>query len=103
MAAGTGVRAGAGRAPSTEPAERGAMLGYWNSAVTSYYLLTGSTALLLALGLVMVLSSSTVDSLVAGHSPYAIALNQALFALVGLPLLWITSRTPPSLSLIHIS
>ena len=96
MAAGTGVRAGAGRAPSTEPAERGAMLGYWNSAVTSYYLLTGSTALLIALGLVMVLSSSTVDSLVAGHSPYAIALNQALFALVGLPLLWITSRTPPS-------
>ena len=96
MAAGTGVRAGAGLAPSAEPAEHSAMLGYWNSAVTSYYLLTGTTVLLLSLGLVMVLSSSSVDSLAAGHSPYAIALNQALFALVGLPLLWITSRTPPS-------
>ncbi len=95
MAAGTGVRAGVGRAPSAEPAERSAMLGYWNSAVTSYYLLTGTTALLLSLGLVMVLSSSAVDSLAAGHSPYAIALNQALYALIGLPLLWLASRTPP--------
>ena len=95
MAAGTGVRAGAGRAPSTEPAERSEMLGYWNSAVTSYYLLTGTTAMLLSLGLVMVLSSSAVDSLAAGHSPYAVALNQALYALVGLPLLWVASRTPP--------
>jgi len=95
MAAGTGVRAGAGRAPSIEPAEHSAMLGYWNSAVTSYYLLTGTTVLLLSLGLVMVLSSSSVDSLAAGHSPYAIALNQGLYALIGLPLLWLASRTPP--------
>jgi cell division protein FtsW len=95
MAAGTGVRAGAGRAPSAEPAEHSAMLGYWNSAVTSYYLLTGTTVLLLSLGLVMVLSSSSVDSLAAGHSPYAIALNQGLYALIGLPLLWLASRTPP--------
>src|SRR5450756_1875229 len=68
MAAGTGVRAGAGRAPSAEPAARSARLGYWNSAVTSYYLLTGTTVLLLSLGLVMVLSSSSVDSLAAGQS-----------------------------------
>jgi cell division protein FtsW len=95
MAAGTGVRVGAGRAPSAEPAEHSAMLGYWNSAVTSYYLLTGTTVLLLSLGLVMVLSSSSVDSLAAGHSPYAIALNQGLYALIGLPLLWLASRTPP--------
>jgi len=95
MAAGTGVRAGAGRAPSAEPAEHSAVLGYWNSAVTSYYLLTGTTVLLLSLGLVMVLSSSSVDSLAAGHSPYAIALNQGLYALIGLPLLWLASRTPP--------
>src|SRR5450830_65660 len=95
MAAGTGVRAGAGRAPSAEPAARIARLGYWNSAVTSYYLLTGTTVLLLSLGLVMVLSSSSVDSLAAGHSPYAIALNQGLYALIGLPLLWLASRTPP--------
>jgi cell division protein FtsW len=96
MAAGTGVRAGAGRTPSIEPAERSAMLGYWNSAVTSYYLLTGTTVLLLALGLVMVLSSSSVESLAAGRSPYAVALNQGLYALIGVPLLWLASRTQPS-------
>jgi cell division protein FtsW len=96
MAAGTGVRAGAGRTPSIEPAERSAMLGYWNSAVTSYYLLTGTTVLLLSLGLVMVLSSSSVESLAAGRSPYSVALNQGLYALIGVPLLWLASRTQPS-------
>lgn len=74
----------------------GAVLGQWNSAVTSYYLLVGATAMLVALGLVMVLSSSSVDSLSAteGASPYAIFLNQAKFALLGLPLAWVASRLP---------
>jgi cell division protein FtsW len=80
-----------------EPAERirtGSILGQWNSAVTSYYVLTGATALLLVLGLVMVLSSSSVESLAAGRSPYAVFINQAQFALVGLPLMWVASRLP---------
>jgi len=69
-------------------------LGQWNSAVTSYYVLAGTTALLLVLGLVMVLSSSSVDSLAAGRSPYATFLDQTKFALVGLPLLLVLARTP---------
>lgn len=76
-----------------EPPRR-SKLGQWNSAVTSYYLLTGASALLLVLGLVMVLSSSSVDSLADGNSPYAVFFNQAQYALIGLPVMWLASRLP---------
>ena len=78
------------------PRERGSVWGQWNSAVTSYYLIAGAVALLVALGLVMVLSSSSISSLqdTDGASPYAIFLNQARFALIGLPLAWLASRLP---------
>ena len=69
-------------------------LGQWNSAVTSYYVLAGATALLLVLGLVMVLSSSSVDSLAAGKSPYSEFLDQTKYALVGLPALVLLARMP---------
>lgn len=74
--------------------------GTWNSAVTSYYLLIGATGLLVAIGLVMVLSSSSVDALTAtrddpaGMSPYGIFLNQAKYALIAVPLAWVASRLP---------
>ena len=83
--------------PLAPPArERGALLGQWNSAVASYYLIVGTVALLVALGLVMVLSSSSVSALSAsdGASPYGVFLNQARFALMGLPLAWLASRLP---------
>ena len=80
-------------APATRPQSA---LGQWNSAVTSYYVLAGSTALLLVLGLVMVLSSSSIDALAAGESPYTEFLDQAKFALVGLPVLFVLSRIPPT-------
>ncbi|HEY0189239.1 MAG TPA: putative lipid II flippase FtsW [Cellulomonas sp.] len=80
-------------APS-DPPRRRSLLGQWNSAVTSYYVLIGATLLLLVLGLVMVLSSSSVESLAAGDSPYAVFFGQAQYALIGLPLLWLTSRMP---------
>ena len=85
-------------APDLEvaPRERGAALGQWNSAVTSYYLLLGASALLLTIGLVMVLSSSSIDALVSsdGASPYGIFLNQARYALVALPFAWVAGRLP---------
>ena len=81
-------------ARETARSRAGSILGQWNSAVTSYYVLTGATALLLVLGLVMVLSSSSVESLAAGRSPYAVFFNQAQFALAGLPLMWVASRLP---------
>ena len=84
-----GARRPAEPAPSTS-----SLLGQWNSAVTSYYVLIGATALLLVIGLVMVLSSSSVESLDDGHSPYAVFLDQAKYALIGLPLLFGLSRAP---------
>lgn len=77
-------------------AARGAWLGQWNSAVTSYYLLGGATILLLVLGLVMVLSSSSVDSLQDGDSAYSVFLNQAKFALIGLPFMLVAMRLRPA-------
>lgn len=66
----------------------------WDSSVTSYYLILGATLLLTALGLVMVLSSSSVTSMVSVGSPYATFFNQTQWAVIGLPLLWIASRLP---------
>jgi cell division protein FtsW len=79
---------------ATQATPEGSRLGQWNSAVTSYYVLVGATALLLVLGLVMVLSSSSVDSLDAGDSPYAVFLDQTKFALAGLVVLVVLARTP---------
>ncbi|MGW8565789.1 putative lipid II flippase FtsW [Isoptericola sp. NPDC055881] len=69
-------------------------LGQWNSTVTSYYLLVGATGLLLVIGLVMVLSSSTVTSIAEGGSPYTAFVNQARYALIGLPLMLLAARLP---------
>ncbi len=61
--------------------------GIWDSPTTSYYLITGVTVLLIALGLVMVLSASTVYSLreTGGQSTMSWFTNQAKFALLAIP------------------
>lgn len=74
---------------------RTSLRGQWNSPLTSYYLLIGSTALLLTLGLVMVLSASSIRSLNMGNSPYAIFFGQFKFALMGLVALIVASMLPP--------
>lgn len=75
---------------------REAWAGQWNSPVTSYYLMIGATTLLLVLGLVMVLSSSAVDALQEGDSPYSVFLDQAKFALMGLPVMMVAAHLRPS-------
>ncbi len=65
------------------------------SPLAPYYLVLGATLALVAIGLVMVLSSSSVTSLKGGTgSSYTEFLNQARFALIGLPLAWVASRMP---------
>ena len=86
----------AGTARSAPQTLRGAWLGQWNSAVTSYYLILGATVLLLVLGLVMVLSSSAIDSLAEGESAYFVFLKQAKFALMGLPFMIVAMHLRPS-------
>ncbi len=62
--------------------------------LASYYLVLASTSLLLALGLVMVLSGSSVRSYATYGNSYAIALKQAVYVTVGMPLAWLSSRAP---------
>ena len=86
---GRGARPRTTAAPPERP-----WLGQWNSTVTSYYLLVGATALLTIIGLVMVFSSSAVTQIAAGKSPFGAFLDQAQFALLGLPVLLVATRIP---------
>src|SRR6201991_4898145 len=66
--------------------------------LTSYYLLLGSSALLLTIGLIMVLSASSVYSYEHyGGGSYAGVRKQLLWVLLGPPLGWLTCRLPPRL------
>ena len=63
--------------------------------LTSYYLLLGATALLLTIGLIMVLSASSVYSYeVHDGDSYAIVKRQLLWVAIGIPCAWIASRLP---------
>ncbi len=65
--------------------------------LTSYYLVLGITMLLLALGLVMVLSTSSAQAIAQGGSPYAGFQKQLLGVVAGLPLMWVAARSSPVL------
>jgi cell division protein FtsW len=65
--------------------------------LTSYYLILGTSGLLLAVGLVMVLSTSSAAQLDSGSSPYAIFDKQLIGALAGLAIMWVLARVPPRL------
>lgn len=72
-------------------------LGKVFAPVPSEFLLIASTALLLTVfGLVMVLSATSAASTAAGLPPYDVLLKQGVFALVGVPLMFIASRLPVS-------
>ncbi|HVE98383.1 MAG TPA: putative lipid II flippase FtsW [Mycobacteriales bacterium] len=62
--------------------------------LTSYYLLIGSVLLLLALGLVMVLSASSVDAYSDSGSSFSVFQRQLVWVAIGLPILWVASRLP---------
>jgi cell division protein FtsW len=119
--ASTGLRpAGRGRASGEAPAAAGLrltgpgqalagarerVLGLREAAIrlkalldrplASYYLVLGCTLLLLAVGLMMVLSTSTAYDLDQGYPPYSMFGKQLLGAAVGLVLMWLAARAPP--------
>nr|WP_240487369.1 putative lipid II flippase FtsW [Actinomadura flavalba] len=70
------------------------LVGLLDRPLTSYYLLLGCTFMLLALGLTMVLSASTVEQLQATGSPYTLVQKQVLWVAVGLAAMWAASRMP---------
>ena len=62
--------------------------------LTPYYLLVGATALLLAIGLIMVLSASSVDGFEKHGNSYYWALKQAMWVAVAMPCAWLATRLP---------
>ena len=59
-----------------------------------FYRLAGLTGFLVVFGLVMVLSSSSIDSLVANRDAYYIFSRQFLYALIGVSLMLIIASMP---------
>ena len=74
------------RAPAVETAPRR------EHPMATYYLLLGSTILLLVLGLAMVLSASTIVSYNETGSAYTLWFRQVMFAVAGLVAMFMASR-----------
>lgn len=72
-------------------------LGRVFAPVPSEFLLISSTALILTgFGIVMVLSATSATSTAAGAGPYDAAIRQGVFAVIGIPLMFVASRFPIS-------
>jgi cell division protein FtsW len=67
---------------------------FLSQPTSAYYLLMGSTASLTGLGLVMVLSASSIHSLETSGSSFAIVLRQFIFLLIAAPIGFLASRLP---------
>jgi cell division protein FtsW len=62
--------------------------------LTAYYLLVGASALLLTIGLIMVLSASSVYSYEQTNNSYTVVQRQLTWVALGLPLAYLASRLP---------
>lgn len=62
--------------------------------LANYYLLVGSCVMLLGIGLLMVLSASSVNGYLHHGSSYYWEIRQVLWVGLGLPVGWLTSRLP---------
>ena len=65
------------------------------AAQTNYFLLLGVTLFLVTFGLVMVLSSSTIESFNDDDGFFGRFMRQGLFAAIGIPLMLVASGMPP--------
>jgi cell division protein FtsW len=73
------------------------LAGLLDRPLASYYLLIGCATLLLALGLVMVLSTSSVQQLTSGASPYSDFQHQLVGVAVGIPCMWLAAKASPTM------
>ncbi len=78
------------------PAAVVAVQRIFSAEAPEYFLLLGTTVFLVVFGLVMVLSSSSVESYVDDGDFFAVASRQGLYALIGLPIMLIAARAPVS-------
>lgn len=65
--------------------------------LANYYLILGATAALLGIGLLMVLSASSVYSYTLYHNSYEVFLKQVLWVALALPTAFIAARLPQRL------
>jgi cell division protein FtsW len=63
---------------------------------SNYYMLLGTTLLLVFIGLIMVLSASSVDSYLTDNNFFMGFLRQGAYAIAGIPLMLLASRVPPN-------
>ncbi|THV18795.1 putative lipid II flippase FtsW [Nocardioides caeni] len=90
------------RLGALRPARRPAARTGWTAAVkdaldrplTTYYLLLGATALLLTIGLIMVLSASSVYAYRETGDSYTVVRRQLMWVALGIPCAFIASRVP---------
>ena len=68
------------------------VIGKLESPITTYYLLLGATGALVVIGLIMVFSASSVESLLADQASYTVFVRQFGFAVVGGILAALASR-----------
>jgi cell division protein FtsW len=85
--------AAARRARAREAGAR-AQGGWLDRPLTYYYLVVGSASLLVALGLIMVLSASSVQSYASSGSSFSIVAKQAMWVAIGLPIMVFAARMP---------
>ncbi|MEV5575209.1 putative lipid II flippase FtsW [Spirillospora sp. NPDC052269] len=89
------AKAGGDRPARPRPREQvAAAVGLLDRPLTSYYLVLGCSVMLLALGLTMVLSASSVKQLQETGSAYTLVQKQAIWMAIGLPGMWAASRLP---------
>ncbi len=79
--------------PAESSAQASRLAVLLNHPLSTYYLLLGTTLLLLALGLIMVLSASSIESFRVFGSAYTLAQRQAMFAVAGVVAMLFAART----------
>lgn len=82
------------RDPGTVSAARISLGRVFQAESSNYFLLLGITLFMVVFGLVMVLSSSAVDSHVDDDNFFTKFLSQGMYALIGVPVMLILSRIP---------
>ena len=91
----------AGQRPAGEPRQRQPFIArvpvgrLFAAEHRNYFLLLGTTLFLVAFGLVMVLSASSIESHVDENSFFSEFQRQGLYAALGVPLMLVASRMPP--------
>ena len=84
-------------APASTQKARSARVGVrriFAAETPEYFMLLGTTLFLVVFGLVMVLSSSSIESWVSDNDFFARTIRQAVLAAVGIPLMLLASRAP---------